>query len=133
MGSWVPTGVKRILDDFLAARTYYVSFHTADPGTNGANEYTSNNIARVSIGAQTSTTDSDSADSQNNAAITSAAANGATAAIHWVGLWTAATGGVFLAEHELVNADGSDASVTLALGEKFNIPINDLDFSFPIS
>ena len=41
MGSWVPTGVKRILDDFLAARTYYLSFHTDDPGTDGANEYTS--------------------------------------------------------------------------------------------
>ena len=127
MGSWVPTGVKRILDDFLAARTHYVSFHTADPGLDGANEYTSNGIARVSIGAQTVATDSDSADSENNAAITSAAAGGATAAITWVGLWTAATGGVFLAKHELASP------VTLALGEKFNIPIDDLDISFPIS
>ena len=33
MGSWVPNGVKRILDDFLAARTHYISFHTGDPGT----------------------------------------------------------------------------------------------------
>ena len=133
MGSWVPTGVKRILDDFLAARTYYVSFHTGDPGLDGANEYTGRGILRVSIGTQTTAADADSADSENNAAITSVAANGATSAIHWIGLWTAATGGVFLAEHELVNADGSDASVTLALGEKFNIPIDDLDISFPIS
>ena len=127
MGSWVPTGVKRVLDDFLAARTHYVSFHTGDPGTNGANEYTSNNIARVSIGTQTTATDSDSADSENNAAITSVAAGGATDAITWVGFWTAATGGVFLAKHELATP------VTLALGEKFNIPINDLDIGFPIS
>ena len=127
MGSWVPTGVKRILDDFLAARTYYVSFHTDDPGLDGANEYTGRGILRVSIGAQTSTTDSDSADSQNNAAITSVAANGATSEITWVGLWTAATGGVFLAKDELASG------VTLALGEKFNIPINDLDIGFPIS
>ena len=127
MGSWVPNGVKRILDDFLAARTHYVSFHTADPGTNGANEYTLRGIARVSIGTQTTAADADSADSENNAAITSAAANGATAAITWVGLWTAATGGVFLAKHELAS------SVTLALGEKFNIPIDDLDIEFPIS
>ena len=127
MGSWVPTGVKRILDDFLAARTYYISFHTADPGTDGSNEYTSNNIARVSIGTQTSSSDSDSADSENNAAITSVAAGGATAEITWVGLWTAATGGVFLAKDELASG------VTLALGEKFNIPINDLDIGFPIS
>ena len=127
MGSWVPTGVKRVLDDFLAARTYYVSFHTADPGLDGANEYTGRGILRVSIGAQTSTSDSDSADSQNNAAITSVAANGATSEITWVGLWTAATGGVFLAKDELASG------VTLALGEKFNIPINDLDIGFPIS
>ena len=127
MGSWVPTGVKRILDDFLAARTHYVSFHTGDPGLDGANEYTSNNIARVSIGTQTVATDSDSADSENNAAITSVAAGGATDAITWVGFWTASTGGVFLAKHELAS------SVTLALGEKFNIPIDDLDISFPIS
>ena len=133
MGSWVPTGVKRILDDFLAARTYYVSFHTGDPGLDGANEYTGRGILRVSIGTQTTATDLDSADSENNAAITSVAANGVTSAIHWIGLNTAATSGVFLAKHELVNADGSDASVTLALGEKFNIPIDDLDISFPIS
>ena len=127
MGSWSPLGAKRILDDFLAARTHYVSFHTADPGTNGANEYTSNNIARVSIGTQTSSADADSADSENSAAITSVAAGGATDAITWIGLWTAATGGVFLAKHELAS------SVTLALGEKFNIPIDDLDMQIPIS
>ena len=127
MGSWSPLGAKRILDDFLAARTHYVSFHTGDPGTNGANEYTSNNIARVSIGTQTSSADADSADSENSAAITSVAAGGATSAITWIGLWTAATGGVFLAKHELAS------SVTLALGEKFNIPIDDLDMQIPIS
>ena len=127
MGSWSPLGAKRILDDFLAARTHYVSFHTADPGTNGANEYTSNNIARVSIGTQTSSADADSADSENSAAITSVAAGGATAEITYIGLWTAATGGVFLAKHELASG------VTLALGEKFNIPIDDLDMQIPIS
>ena len=127
MGSWVPTGVKRILDDFLAARTYYLSFHTADPGLDGASEYTGRGILRVSIGTQTTAADADSADSENNAAITSVAANGATSAITWVGLFTAATGGVFLAKHELAS------SVTLALGEKFNIPIDDLDIEFPIS
>ena len=127
MGSWSPLGAKQILDDFLAARTYYVSFHTGDPGTNGANEYTSNNIARVSIGTQTSSADADSADSENDAAITSVAAGGATDAITYIGLWTAATGGVFLAKHELASA------VTLALGEKFNIPIDDLDMQIPIS
>ena len=127
MGSWSPLGAKQILDDFLAARTYYVSFHTADPGTNGANEYTSNNIVRVSIGTQTTAADADSADSENSAAITSVAAGGATDAITYIGLWTAATGGVFLAKHQLASA------VTLALGEKFNIPIDDLDMQIPIS
>ena len=127
MGTWVPTGVKQVLDDFLAARTHYVSFHTADPGTTGANEYTSLGIARVGIGAQTTSSDADSADGENDAAITSAAATGTTDAVTWCGFWTALTGGVFLAKHEL------SAPVTLALGEKFNIPINDLDISFPIA
>ena len=127
MGEWVPTGVKQVLDDFLAARTHYISFHTGDPGSAGDNEYNSNGIARVSIGTQTTSSDSDSADSENDAAITSAAATGATSEITWVGLWTALTGGVFLAKHEL------SAGVTLALGEKFNIPVDDLDMSFPIA
>ena len=133
MGSWVPTGVKQVLDDFLAARTHYVSFHTADPGTTGANEYTSLGIARVGIGAQTTSSDADSADGENDAAITSAAATGATSPIAWIGLWTLATGGVFLAKHELVDSLGVADPVTLALGEKFNIPIDDLNISFPIA
>ena len=87
----------------------------------------------MSIGTQTTASDADSADSENNAAITSVAAGGATSAITWVGLWTAATGGVFLAKHKLVDNSGADAPVTLALGEKFNIPIDDLDIEFPIS
>ena len=133
MGSWVPTGVKQILDDFLAARTHYLSFHTGDPGTAGDNEYTDNGISRVGIGTQTTSSDSDSADSENDAAITSAAATAATDAIAWVGLWTAATGGVFLAKHQLVDVDGNPDPVTLALGEKFNVPVDDLDMSFPIA
>ena len=127
MGTWVPTGAKQILDDFLAARTHYISFHTADPGTDGSNEYTGASIVRVGIGAQTTSSDADSADSENDAAITSAAATAATSAITWIGLFTAAAGGVFLAKHELT------ASVTLSLGEKFNIPIDDLNMSFPIA
>ena len=133
MGTWVPTGVKQVLDDFLAARPHYVSFHTADPGTTGASEYTGASIVRVGIGTQTTSSDTDSADSQNSAKITSAAATAATSAITWVGFWTTLTGGVFLAKHQLIDAQGDPAPVTLALGEKFNIPINDLDISFPIA
>ena len=85
------------------------------------------------IGAQTTSSDADSADGENDAAITSAAATGATSAISWVGLWTLATGGVFLAKHQLVDSLGVAAPVTLALGEKLNIPIDDLNISFPIA
>ena len=78
-------------------------------------------------GTLTSSSDADSADLTNAAAITSPAATGATSPITHAGLWTALTGGIFVGSHALTTA------VTLALGEKIRIPAGDLDLSFPIA
>ena len=129
MGAFTAVGLKAWNDAAFAASALglFASWHTADPGATGANEYTAVGITRVASGTLTSSNDTDSADLTNAAAITSPAATGATSAITYVGLWTALTGGVFVGSHLLTTA------VTLALGEKIRIPAGDLDISFPIA
>ena len=129
MGAFTPQGLKAIVDAALGTSplTPFASWHTGDPGQTGAAEYTAVGITRVASGTLTSTSDADSADLTNAAAITSPAATGATSAITYVGLWTALTGGIFVGSHLLTTA------VTLALGEKIRIPAGDLDLSFPIA
>ena len=129
MGAFTPAGLKAINDAALGttALALFASWHTADPGSTGTSEYTSVGIARVAVGSLTSTSDADSADLTNAAAITSAGATGASSEITHVGLRTAAAGGTFVGSHELA------AGVTLALGEKIRIPAGDLDLSFPIA
>ena len=126
MGAWTPNGLKQLMEDAVAARTWYVSFHTGDPGLTGANEYTSAGIGRVATGAISVTTDADSADGDNDVAINSALATGNTSAITHVGLWTAASGGVFCAGHELAQ------SVTLAAGGRISVPAGDMDWSLTV-
>ena len=128
MGAFFPAGLKLVLDGFLAAQTaLHVSWHTALPSSSGTNEYSLLGIGRVAVGTLTTTSDTNSADGTNAAAITSAGATGATSAITHIGIVTAASGGTFVAQDALA------ASVTLALGEKIRIPAGDLDVSFPIA
>ena len=129
MGAFTPAGLKEWNDAAFSSTplALFASWHTAAPGTTGANEYTSVGIARVVSGSLTSTSDADSADLTNSAAITSPAATGASSAITYAGFWTAMTGGTFVGWHQLATA------VTLALGEKIRIPVGDLDISFPIA
>ena len=127
MGAWTPAALKLAIDAFLAGQTtIHASFHTSNPGTTGANEYTANGLARVPIGAQTTTSDSNSADGTNDASIESPAATGPTAPITDVGLWTAAVGGTFLGSHQL------SSPITLAIGQKIRIPAGDLDYSLVV-
>ena len=128
MGAFFPAGLKLVLDGFLAAQTaLHVSWHTALPNSSGSGEYSLLGIGRVAVGTLTTTSDTNSADGTNAAAITSAGATGATSAITHIGIVTAASGGTFVAQDALA------ASVTLALGEKIRIPAGDLDVSFPIA
>ena len=129
MGAFTAAGLKAFVDAALgtSALGLFASWHTADPGATGANEYTAVGITRVASGTLTSTSDADSADLTNAAAITSPAATGAATEILYLGLWTAMAGGTFVGSHELA------AGVTLALGEKIRVPAGDLDISFPIA
>ena len=114
MGAFTAAGLKAWNDAALSSTglSLFASWHTGDPGSTGTSEYTSVGITRVAVGTLTSTSDADSADLTNAAAITSPAATGAASEITYLGLRTAATGGTFVGSHELA------AGVTLALGEK---------------
>ena len=92
MGAFFPAGLKLVLDGFLAAQTaLHVSWHTALPSSSGTNEYSLLGIGRVAVGTLTTTSDTNSADGTNAAAITSAGATGATSAITHIGIVTAAS------------------------------------------
>ena len=69
-------------------------------------------IGRVAVGTLTTTSDTNSADGTNAAAITSAGATGATSAITHIGIVTAASGGTFVAQDALAT------SVTLRIGRE---------------
>lgn len=70
----------------------YVSAHTADPGTTGANEVSGGSYARQSAALPAG----------SNGAGTAPAVNipiPAGTTVKWVGVWTAATGGTFVGAH----------------------------------
>jgi hypothetical protein len=73
--------------DAIAALGARISFHTADPGTTGANEISGTGRPATTWGT---TSNGTKVGSQVSAAI-----SGSTTATHW-GIWTAPTGGVFL-------------------------------------
>lgn len=76
--------------------TMYVSLHTADPGTTGANEVstTGTGYARVAVGAFTYTGSEPTVASNTNI-VTFAAATAAWGTIAYFGDWDAVTGGNF--------------------------------------
>lgn len=70
----------------------YVSAHTADPGTTGANEVSGGSYARQSAALPAG----------SNGAGTAPAVNipiPAGTTVKWIGVWTAATGGTFVGAH----------------------------------
>ena len=84
--------VDTMLDALLVTgTTYYLSLHTADPGTTGANEVTGGSYARQAITfAAASAGSKPSNDTQAFTGMPAAAGD------LWVGVWTAATAGTFL-------------------------------------
>jgi hypothetical protein len=97
----------------VSGTTYYLSIHSADPGTTGANEITGYTGNRPSIvfgsgGIASSTT------GQTFAAMPAEAGG-----VPYIGVWTAATGGTYLgggATTGLSAAIGSGATITFAIG-----------------
>lgn len=89
--------------------TYYLSLHSADPGTTGASELSAGGYARQALvfgaaagGAVAS-----------NAVIT--VPNAGAVAVTYVGVWSASTGGTYLAGAPLASAVTA-ASVSFASG-----------------
>lgn len=79
---------RNAIADFEAGRALYVSLHTADPSTTGANETTGGGYARISVPYAAATGGTATA----TAVVVSIP--GSTAHTHF-GLWSAATAGTF--------------------------------------
>jgi hypothetical protein len=93
----------------VAGTTYYLSLHSADPLTTGANEFTGGGYVRQAIVFATWASGATS----NNAAI--AVPNAGTTAATYVGIWSASTAGTYLGG--LAMASGvTAASVAFAIG-----------------
>ncbi len=93
--------------------TYYLSLHTADPGTTGANEVTGGSYARqaITFGAASGGVMA-STDAQTFTSMPAEAGN------LWIGLWTAVTAGTFLWGDQTAAVTGpvaAGASVTFAI------------------
>jgi hypothetical protein len=89
--------------------TYYLSLHSADPGTTGASELSGGGYARQAI---VFTTASGGAES-NTAAVTVPNA-GTTAATH-IGVWSAATAGTYVIGAPL-GSSVTASSIAFAIG-----------------
>lgn len=90
-----------------AGTTYYLSLHSADPGTTGASEFTGGGYVRQAYVPATWAAGATS----NNAAIAVPNA-GSTAATH-IGIWTASTAGTYIIGAALTSSVTA-ASITFA-------------------
>lgn len=101
--------------EWAAATNYFMSIHSADPGTTGASEITGYTGNRPIIQfAAASASSKVSTDAQNFAAMPAEAGG-----IPYFGLWTAATGGTYMGggtTSGLSGAIGSGATVAFATG-----------------
>jgi hypothetical protein len=93
----------------FAGTTYYLSLHSADPGTTGASELTGGGYVRQAV--TFATWASGASSNTASAAVPNA---GTTAATHF-GLWTASTSGTYLIGGALASSVTA-ASVTFAAG-----------------
>lgn len=94
------TAARNAMLDALGAVAGFVSLHTADPGTTGANEVSGGSYARKA--ASYATASGSSKPSSNAQAFP---VPPATTVSHF-GLWSAASGGVFYGGGPLVNDQG---------------------------
>ncbi|HNW62739.1 MAG TPA: hypothetical protein PKJ32_07040 [Piscinibacter sp.] len=89
--------------------TYYLSAHSADPGTTGASELSGGGYARQAIVFGTATGGAIA----NNAAIS--IPNAGTTAVTHFGVWSASTGGTYLGGFPLASSVTA-ASISVAAG-----------------
>src|SRR4051794_40739702 len=92
-----------------AGTTYYLSLHTADPGTAGSGEGTDGRKA-ITFGSSSGGTQA-----STNAQSWSSAVGGQTYA--WFGVWTAASGGTYLRGGTLTSiTPAAGATISVAIG-----------------
>lgn len=107
--------------NITAPTAIYLSWHSADPGDTGANELTGNGYARVDV--TTSFGAASGGTVANNATITGPTASGNwTAATHF-GIWSALSGGTWIAGGTLT------APVTITTGGYYSIGIGQLTYT----
>ncbi len=106
--------------NWTAPTTVYLSLHTASPGITGANEATDANYLRQNITSSMGTPASKSV--SNTSAVTFAGAAVSYTVTHW-GIWDASTSGNF------IDGGAFTSSVTLAIGDYYNIPIGDFTYA----
>jgi hypothetical protein len=106
-------GLDQVLDGGLPD-TVYLSAHSADPGTTGANELTGGRYSRG-----TAVMGAASSGSRVSSGTPYIPANGGDSATH-VCMWTAETGGVCLAGGQ-INGDGSPE--TSVNDFRLNVPV----------
>lgn len=92
---------------FTGAAALFLSIHTADPGNTGASEYTTYTGTRPSIAFAAAASAATASTNQQDYA-----AMGATVITH-IGLWSAASGGVFQGGGPLTSSATVSAGQTL--------------------
>lgn len=92
----------------VAGTTYYLSLHSADPGTTGASELSGGGYARQAIVFATWASGS----SSNNAAIT--VPNAGSTAVTYLGIWSTSTAGTYETGCPLASSVTA-ASITFAI------------------
>ena len=94
---------------FVPGTTYYISLHSADVGTTGANEFSGGGYARQAIVFSTA-----SGGVISNTGAISVPNAGSTAATHF-GIWNSASAGTYLGGGTL-GSNVTAASVSFAIG-----------------
>lgn len=105
-----------------SASTFYLSLHTADPGTTGASEVTGGSYARQAI--QFNAPSNGTATSSTAQSFTAMPAESGNL---WIGIWSAASGGTFLWGASAAAVTGpvaAGATVNFAIGAVTAGPIS---------
>jgi hypothetical protein len=104
-GAWSSALADAVINWLLRGQAFlslgadiFVSLHTANPGTTGANEVTGGNYARASITRATAswTAAGTGGATENSVTVTFPAPTANWGLVTHLGLWTAASGGTFL-------------------------------------
>lgn len=120
MGDLAPGGEALIIAALAAGA--YVSLHTSDPGTTGANEVAGNAYTREALGT-VDQSGSNPTTGVNHADVTFPTATGLWGSITYWGLWSAASGGIFYGGKAVTTAK------TIDVGDVARFPAGSLSLT----